>query len=111
MLQGELTVNGDFETGEATGWTYIETEISSFGAGNVNGDWVGSLFNEKVNSTAAFRQENIGAGLVGPGDTIEVSFKARGWDDEWGHALAELSPEVSGDGSSSSGGLAICFQP
>ena len=82
VLQEELTVNGDFETGDATGWTYIETEISSFGVGNLNGDWIGDLYNERANSTAALRQENIGAGLVSPGDTIEVSFKAQGWDDE-----------------------------
>ena len=95
-------MNGDFETGDWTGWTYIETHDSIFQVGPVNGDMIGILYNQAYNSTASIRQENIGVGLVRPGDTIEISFEARFREDEGGFATAVLFSEVSGGGTSAS---------
>lgn len=95
-------MNGDFETGDGTGWTYIETWDSIFQVGPLNGDMIGVLYNQATNRTAYIRQENIGVGLVRPGDIIEISFDATFREDEGGFLTAVLFSEASGGGTSAS---------
>jgi hypothetical protein len=95
----ELAVNGDFETGDLTGWTIFDSTNSSNGglitvtspgsdasgpastfAGNTNGN------NDAGGGTGghnpALKQANVGIGLLTPGQAVTVSFdwKAAGVD-------------------------------
>lgn len=94
---GELTTNGDFETGDVSGWQYFASPASTFDAINdaAGGSFAGSLENTALASAALARQNNIGIGQVEPGDAIRVSFAARGMTDVGGVVFAEFFSEGS----------------
>jgi len=98
---GELAVNGDFETGDLTGWTTFDNggtiSVSSPGA-------TGSTFAGNVNVTApgnpTLKQANLAAGSLTPGQQVTVTFDWKGTDANGGVVDAVLFSEVSGGGVS-----------
>ena len=99
----ELVINGNFETGDTSGWTYFPTGASSFDITSdaSGGSFAGELFNNTDASAALIRQLNLGAGLLSTGDTINISFTLKGEGAVGGVAFAELFTEVDGGGVSS----------
>ncbi len=73
--QTELTTNGDFETGDDTGWLLFQNggTVSIDNTIANGGTWSGKLETGGP-SNPAFKQEAIGAGSVAAGDEITVSF-------------------------------------
>ncbi|NNK19200.1 MAG: hypothetical protein HKP49_08625 [Maribacter sp.] len=72
---GNLAANGDFETGDDTGWLLFQNGGTSALDNTINngGTWSGKLATSGP-SNPAFKQERIGAGSVNAGDTIQVQF-------------------------------------
>ncbi|MEM8784189.1 MAG: PEP-CTERM sorting domain-containing protein [Planctomycetota bacterium] len=99
----ELTTNGGFETGDTTGWTEFPTANSTFSITSdaSEGVWAAEIFNNDSASAAVIKQANIGIGTVSPGDTITISFDAKGSFAEGGVSFAEFFSEVDGGGTSS----------
>ncbi len=99
----DLTVNGDFETGDTSDWESFPTANSVFEAqADANsGSFGGRLFNDDSASGAVIKQANIGIGVVNPGDEILISFAAKGTGEVGGVAFAEFFSELSGGGTSS----------
>ncbi|MFT4543345.1 MAG: hypothetical protein ACI841_004771 [Planctomycetota bacterium] len=100
---GDLTVNGDFETGDTSSWTSFPTASSSFAVTSDanSGSWAGEIHNSAGTSAHVVKQANIGIGTVTPGATIDISFAAKGVGVLGGVAFAELFSEISGGGVSS----------
>lgn len=100
----ELTTNGDFETGDTSGWVSFPTANSTF---NITSDansgaWAAELFNNDSASAAIIKQANIGIGVVNPGDIVNISFAAKGSFAAGGVSFAEFFTELDGGGTSSS---------
>jgi hypothetical protein len=97
-------VNGGFETGDTSSWVEFPTGTSTFNvtADANSGSWAGQVFNDTSASAAVIKQANIGIGAVTAGDTINISFAAKGTGVSGGVAFAELFSELSGGGVSSS---------
>jgi hypothetical protein len=72
---GNLAANGDFETGDDTGWLLFQNGGTSALDNTINngGTWSGKLATGGP-SNPAFKQERIGAGSVNAGDTVQVQF-------------------------------------
>ncbi len=100
----DLAVNGGFETGDVSDWVSFPTPNSTFEAtSDANtGSFGGFILNEDQTSSAVIKQANLGAGLIAPGDTIEVSFFAKGEFGIGGVAFAEFFSEIDGGGVSKS---------
>jgi len=101
----DVAVNGSFNTGDTTGWTYFPTASSSFDVISSDFDsapFSAILLNSAFASAAVVKQANVGVGTVNPGDQIEVSFAAKGFFGNGGVAFAELFSEISGGGVSQS---------
>jgi len=98
--QTELTTNGDFETGDGTGWLYLPTGSSDFFVGSDanSGSFGGQLDNFGEASAALIRQTNIGAGVVQPGEEITISFWAKASNGEGGVNFAEFFSESTTNG-------------
>ena len=98
----ELTTNGGFETGDTTGWESFPTANSTFNitSDSNSGNWAAEVFNNDLASSAVIKQANIGIGLVNPGDTIDISFAAKGEGVIGGVVFAEFFSEVDGGGVS-----------
>lgn len=99
----ELTTNGDFETGDTSGWVSFPTVSSTFGAITTDpfaGTYAGEIFNDAPASAAVIKQANIGIGQVNPGDEITISFWARGSGEAGGVQFAEFFSELDGGGTS-----------
>jgi hypothetical protein len=106
----ELAVNGDFETGDLTGWTIYDSTNSANGglisvttpgsastyAGNTNGSYDAG---GSGGHNPALKQANVGIGLLTPGQAVTVSFDwmATGVD----VVFAALHSEQAGGGASS----------
>ena len=103
----ELAVNGGFETGDFTGWTQFPTGAGQQTVTNVNcngGTYCGSINNDVTFSNSLFKQANVGAGLLQPGQEVYISFDARGsYAVPGGVAFAEFFSELSGGGTSGGG--------
>jgi hypothetical protein len=109
---GELTVNGDFETGNLDGWTLFCTENSGTCAasstqangGTYSGNLVATV--PGGGGPASFplmKQANLGVGAVQPNSPITVSFDLFGsLSGAGGVVFAELFSELSGGGTSKS---------
>jgi len=98
---GELTVNGDLETGDLSGWTVFAN------GGTVGVTSPGSTGNFAINVNASgmpigatIKQANLGAGQLTPGQTVTVSFDWRGTDAIGGVVDVVLFSELSGGGVS-----------
>ncbi len=100
----ELTTNGDFETGDTTGWdTSFLTGGQTF---NITGDsnsgaFAAELFNMDEGTGGVVKQANIGIGQVNPGDEITIKFSAKGSFAAGGVLFAEFFTELDGGGTSS----------
>ncbi|MET1260145.1 immunoglobulin-like domain-containing protein [Flagellimonas sp. DF-77] len=71
-----IATNGDFETGDDTGWMLFQnggtaTIDNSLSNG---GMWSGRLTVGDTGGNPAFKQERIGAGTVAAGDTVQIQF-------------------------------------
>ena len=99
-----IAMNGDFETGDTTGWTSFPSATSTFVVTTDAhaGTSAGQLTNVDSASAAIIKQANLGAGMLTGGDAITVSFWAKGSGDVGGVQFAELFSEISGGGVSSS---------
>jgi hypothetical protein len=112
----ELTTNGGFEAGDTSGWTEFPTANSTFLLTNDanSGTFAAEVFNNDLASSAVIKQANIGIGVVNPGDTIEISFAARGIGTIGGVVIAEFFSEIDGGGTSASeilGGAPLALDP
>lgn len=103
-FQASAVENGDFETGDFTGWVLFPTgpgqnTIVSPGA---SGNYAGCIENTVAPSGSVIKNANFGVGVVTPGASVTVSFDARGAGAVGGVAFAELFSEISGGGVSRS---------
>ncbi|MCJ7467901.1 MAG: carbohydrate binding domain-containing protein [Maribacter sp.] len=108
--EGNLLVNGDFETGDTSGWTFSENN-GTFSATNAEaacGSFSGQLVADVDggNGGASFpfvKQSNIGIGTVMPNSTVTISFDLRGsLSGAGGVFIAEFFSENSTGGTSKS---------
>ncbi|MEN8789291.1 MAG: hypothetical protein ABF295_07220, partial [Flavobacteriaceae bacterium] len=76
---GELAINGDFETGDDTGWMLFQNGGTAALDNTINngGSWSGRLATSGP-SNPAFKQERIGAGTVTSTDVVQVQFDYTG---------------------------------
>lgn len=97
-----LVVNGNFESGDTTGWTSFPSATSTFAAAPdpQEGSFAGELFNDSMGSAAVIKQSNLGIGIVTPGQTVTISFWAKGSGAAGGVQFAELFSEIDGGGVS-----------
>jgi len=74
-----LAANGDFETGNATGWLLFQNGGTAAldNTTNNGGTWSGKLATGGP-SNPAFKQERIGAGTVKAGDVVRIKFDVKG---------------------------------
>jgi hypothetical protein len=102
--QVELAVNGDFETGDTSGWSYFPTGDSAFDVTSdaFGGSFAGDLSNIATGSAALIKQANVGVGQVNAGDQVTISFWAKGENMVGGVNFAEFFSELAGGGVSSS---------
>jgi cysteine-rich repeat protein len=109
-VAGEYAINGDFETGDKTGWTeFLNNGSFTVSGANPNG---GSFSGNLVASVpggggpASFpliKQANLGVGSVVPGGTVTVKFDLNGsLAGAGGVVFAEMFSEISGGGVSKS---------
>ncbi len=72
---GELATNGDFETGDATGYDVFQNGGSATLDNTINngGTWSGRIATNGP-SNPAFKQERIGSGTVQAGDVVQIVF-------------------------------------
>ncbi|MEM9001200.1 MAG: hypothetical protein AAGB24_13130, partial [Bacteroidota bacterium] len=73
---GELAANGDFETGDDTGWFLFQNGGTAALDNTLSngGTWSGRLTVGDSGGNPAFKQERIGAGTVAAGDVIQIQF-------------------------------------
>jgi len=107
---GELTINGDFETGDTSGWEFFPND-GTFAAtmAQANGGlWSGNLVASVPAgggppSFPVIKQANIGTGTVQPNSSVDISFDLFGSvSGAGGVFFAEFFSELSGGGTSSS---------
>jgi hypothetical protein len=107
---GELTVNGDFETGDTTGWEFFPND-GTFAAssaqangGTFSGNLVASVpAGGGPPSFPVVKQANIGIGTAQPNSSCDISFDLFGSvSGAGGVFFAEFFSELSGGGTSSS---------
>ncbi len=73
---GGLASNGDFETGDDTGWMLFQNGGTAALDNTLNngGSWSGRLTVGDTGGNPAFKQERIGAGTVAAGDVVQIQF-------------------------------------
>ncbi|MFT7633778.1 MAG: hypothetical protein ACI87E_004836 [Mariniblastus sp.] len=100
----EFAVNGDFETGDTTGWTEFIGSGQTFAATSdaESGSFGGEINNTNQASAAVIKQANLGVGVITAGEAITISFSAKGEFAAGGVAFAEFFSELSGGGVSKS---------
>jgi hypothetical protein len=100
----QLAVNGGFETGDTTGWTYFPTATSTFGVvtPGASSTYAGGVDNTFLASSAVIKQNAVGAGVVAVGQTLTISFDFLELSGVGGVVFAELFTLDSGGGVTSS---------
>ena len=118
MAAVELTTNGDFETGDLTGWTQFPTGPGQQSATTSNpsaGTYAGEINNDVAFSNSLFKQANLAPGQIAPNTIVSIEFDARGsYAIPGGVAFAEFFTELSGGGTSSGtilGGAPLLINP
>lgn len=115
----ELAINGDFETGDFTGWEQFPTGPGQQTVTNVNpssGTFAGSINNDVDFSNSLIKQANLASGgQLTPGQAVTIQFDARGsYAVPGGVAFAEFFTELAGGGTSSAellGGAPLAINP
>ncbi|MFT5242772.1 MAG: hypothetical protein ACI8QQ_000694 [Psychroserpens sp.] len=107
---GNLAVNGDFETGNTSGWTtFVDAAGASFRASTTQpkaGSYSGNLVADFGAGNggavdAVVKQANLGSGgTVTPNTEYIISFDLRGAAGEGGDFFVEFFSELSGGGVS-----------
>lgn len=100
----ELAVNGGFETGDFSGWTLFPSapgNITITSPGSA-GSFAAYIDNQVTTSASLIKNANMGVGTVTAGQTVTITFDARGAYGVGGVAFAEFFSEISGGGVSSS---------
>ena len=100
---GELAANGDFETGDLTGWTTFDNggtiEVVADNGPSSAGTFAGHI-NVTIPGNPTLKQANVGVGEVTPGQTVTVSFDWKGTDAAGGVVDVVLFSELAGGGVS-----------
>lgn len=99
----ELTTNGGFETGDTSGWVeFVGPPERTFGVTSdaASGAFAGDINNTLPGNPAVVKQANLGVGEVVPGETIEISFDAKGEFGVGSVGFAEFFSEIDGGGVS-----------
>ena len=98
-----IAVNGDFETGDFTGWTLDPDLPGSESISTVNN---GGSYSGLLNATGAqftfIKNANLAAGLLSPNQQVDISFDLYGSVGPGGVVFAEFFSELSGGGTSKS---------
>jgi len=108
---GELTVNGDFETGAlnidedpANGWTLAICGLANSCKATMDeangGVWSGNLVRQGGIGDAVIKNANIGIGTVTPNSPVTVSVDVKGTTADGGVVFIEFFSELSGGGVS-----------
>ncbi|MEM0984069.1 MAG: hypothetical protein AAGI17_08985 [Planctomycetota bacterium] len=104
--QAQLEQNGNFEAGDTSGWVYFPSlDGNGTSVFNVTGDasegsFAGFVSNSDLASSAVIKQANLGAGQLSAGQTITVSFDAKGSAANGGVVFAEFFEEILPEGVS-----------
>ncbi|MEM6550671.1 MAG: PEP-CTERM sorting domain-containing protein [Planctomycetota bacterium] len=103
--QIELVTNGGFETGDFTGYVGFPTGPGQQNVVSTNpssGNFAAEIVNDVAFSNSLFKAANLAPGLLTAGQTVNISFDARGsYAAPGGVAFAEFFTELSGGGTSS----------
>ena len=109
-LSGELTINGDFEMGNTTGWTSLAAENNGSFAATMaqvkTGSWSGNLVAQiqKPGDPMSFplvKQANLGGGIIFPNSALTISFDMYGTlAGSGGVVFVEVISEQVGGGTS-----------
>ncbi|WP_405233125.1 carbohydrate binding domain-containing protein, partial [Lentisalinibacter salinarum] len=97
---GELTVNGDFETGDLTGWETFANGGTITTTGDSSGGSFAANMNVTIPGNPTLKQSNLAAGDLTPGQQVTVSFDWKGTDANGGVVDVVLFSELSGGGVS-----------
>ena len=109
----DIAVNGDFETGDFTGWTQFPGSLGAGGQTIVAGN-PGSAANLNEPNPAAniIKQANLLAGSWVGGETVDIQFDLKGSAGAGGVFFVEFFNELSGGGvGPGSGILAVIASP
>ncbi len=99
----ELAVNGGLETGDLTGWTSFESAPGQQSVTSINpasGSFALEIDNQVDGTNSLIKQANLAAGQLTPGQSITVSFDARGVLGVGAVAFAQIFSELDGGGVS-----------
>ncbi len=111
----DVAVNGGFESGDFTGWQQFPSGTQTVaGFDPTEGLFAANLDNTNPGSASLIKNNNVGIGVVNPGDPITITFDARGAFGVGGVAFAEFFSEISGGGTSASeilGGAPLALDP
>jgi hypothetical protein len=109
----DIAVNGDFETGDLTGWTLFPGSLGTAGQTIVAGN-PGSAVNLNEPNPAAniIKQANLLAGSWVGGETVDIQFDMKGSAGIGGVLFVEFFNELDGGGvGPGSGILAVIGNP
>ena len=106
----QLAVNGDFETGDFTGWKVFDGSNSpNGGVISISNDTpFGSTYSGLLESNLGspsnptLKQERVGAGIVKNNQDVTISFDAKGQATAGGVQFVEFFTETEFGGASSS---------
>jgi hypothetical protein len=98
----ELAVNGGFETGDFSGWTQFPGSgtqtISTVNPSS--GTYSGNISVAAAPINTVLKQANLAAGLLMPGQSVDITFDVRGTLLDGGVLFMENFSELSGGGVS-----------